>query len=367
MDTLTNALLRLLTVPKLGAVSIDKLLSFISPEELLTYSAEDFKQIGWTEKQIQRWFSPNPQIFDQVEKWLSQPNQYILHRYQGQYPDLLKQISTAPPLLFVKGNVEILNSPQIAIVGSRHCSDYGEYWAKYFASQLSANGLTITSGLAIGIDGFCHKAVTDQGGQTIAVLGCGLNIIYPSRHKKLATEIIENQGALVSEFLPEQPPIAENFPRRNRIISGLSLATLVVEANEKSGSLITARYALEQNREVFAIPSNIQNPYSHGCHSLIKQGAYLVESVKDILENIPHYCPVEKVKTPENDTALLQSTIQKAEPIYKELYHCLPPVPISLDEIATKIDLPVEQLLVQLMELELQGLISQKEGMYQRL
>lgn len=371
-----ETLLRLLQVPKLSPQHIDQLFTHISPEQLCNYDQEALQHIGWTTQQIHAWFAPNYDYIDPVLKWIEQPEQYLIHYWHPAYPDLLKQISTAPPILFVKGNLACLSQAQIAIVGSRDCSHYGEYWATYFASELSALGFTITSGLALGIDGIAHQAIIAQQGQTIAVLGSGLDNIYPAKHQQLAEQILTHHGALVSEFLPSQAPIAKNFPRRNRIISGLSLATLVIEATQHSGSLITAHYALEQNRDIFALPGNIQNEYSQGCHQLIKQGAMLVENVSDIMENLSYtgyqsamgilaptayYPPNKPLITPLSSTSKT-----KVQPEYPELFAQIPHTGISLDQLSEQLALSVDQLLIQLLALQLQDLIYEQNGIYLR-
>lgn len=228
-------------------------------------------------------------LMAEVEKdllWLEQPNKHLLTIDDAEYPDFLKAIYTPPPLLFVNGNPEILKDTQIGVVGSRNASRIGEDNTRAFVRYLVDQGLSITSGLALGIDGIAHQAALDAGGKTLAVVANGLDQIYPKKHLKLAQAIIDAGGAVISEFPTAISPRPQYFPRRNRIISGLSQGVLVVEAALKSGSLITARYAMEQGREVFAIPGSIHNPLSKGCHALIKQGAALVESGEDILSEL---------------------------------------------------------------------------------
>lgn len=216
---------------------------------------------------------------------ISQEKYQTIHIDDAIYPKLLKEIANPPAVLYAIGNIDLLNTPQIAIVGTRKPTINGREIAKHFAASLAKAGFTITSGLALGIDAASHEGALHVQGSTIAVLGNGLDYNYPKSHHHLQSTIAK-QGLLISEFPPTTAPRAENFPRRNRIISGLSLATLVIEAAVKSGSLITANFACEQGREVFAIPGSIHNPQARGCHALIKNGAKLIETVSDVLEEL---------------------------------------------------------------------------------
>jgi len=218
--------------------------------------------------------------------WLQGEGVEILHPDHPAYPPLLRQAHRAPFVLYAQGNLECLHTPQIAVVGSRNPSSAGRENAHQFSAYLAGGGFTITSGLALGIDGAAHKGALDGGGRTIAVMGTSIDRLYPARHRKLAQRILAQGGLLVSEFPLGIKPNPVNFPQRNRIISGLSLGVLVVEAAPKSGSLITARFAMQQNREVFAIPGSIHNPLSRGCHSLIREGATLVETAADMLPEL---------------------------------------------------------------------------------
>ena len=233
---------------------------------------------------------PEPIQFDwegveQDLAWAQHSCHTILTLADPQYPRLLKEISNPPPVLFVQGNPKVLNAPLLGMVGSRNPTSLGKEMAFHFAKSLVEKGLGITSGLALGVDSWAHNGALAGNGITIGVLGHGLDMIYPASNKSLAEKILTH-GALVSEFPLGVKPDRQNFPRRNRVISGLSLGVLVVEATLKSGSLITANYALDQNREVFALPGSLYNPLAKGCHALIREGAKLVEVAEDILEEL---------------------------------------------------------------------------------
>ncbi len=228
---------------------------------------------------------PDPQRVSAEIAWLSQEHAHLVTIDDVRYPALLRQIADPPPLLYVRGDVAALARPQIALAGSRNPTAGGRRNAREFATALSRCGLAVTAGLALGIDASAHLAALQAGGLTIAIMGTGVDRIYPSQHRQLAHDIIRS-GALVTEMPLGSGPSAENFPRRNRIISGMAAGVLVVEAGIRSGALITARFAAEQGREVFAIPGSIHSPLSRGCHALIRQGAKLVEGTADILEEL---------------------------------------------------------------------------------
>ncbi|MBU1332957.1 MAG: DNA-processing protein DprA [Gammaproteobacteria bacterium] len=284
--------------------------------------------------------------------WLDAPQHHLLMWDAPTYPGLLAELSDAPPLLFVAGDPGLLERPQLAVVGSRNASRPGLDTAQRFACSLAGGGFVITSGLALGIDGAAHQGALDAEGYTVAVLGTGLCRLYPARHKGLAADIVARGGALVSELPLDAPPHASNFPRRNRIISGLSLGVLVVEASPSSGSLITARLAAEQGREVYAIPGSIHHPGARGCHQLIREGATLVESIEHILEALRGWhtptvaAPVAEVAAPTNDHPLLA------------LLHA---APHSSEALVAATGWSLSAVLGALTELELDGQVA-REG-----
>ncbi|MDZ7277080.1 DNA-protecting protein DprA [Pantoea eucrina] len=319
---------------------------------------------GLNAQQQQQFHSLCPYQLERTRKWLEDPQHSLLSCHDAHYPALLNEIARRPPLLYVKGNVEALNTPQLAIVGSRQCSHYGREWGSWFTQQLALSGLTITSGLARGIDGVAHRAALEVKGKTVAVLGSGLQYIYPKNHLRLAEEIVSQAGALVSEFPLETVPHAANFPRRNRIISGLSLGVLVVEASLKSGSLVTGRYALEQNRNIYALPGALGNECSEGTHWLIQQGALLVAHPNTILEDLhsslrwlPSASP-ETIYSSDSDVVPL--------PFASVLANVGDEV-TPVDVVAERAGQPVPAISAQLLELELAGWIAAVPGGYVRL
>lgn len=299
--------------------------------------------------------------WNQVEQdliWLSKPDRHVVTLHDPRYPELLKQIPDPPSMLYVQGDVSLLSQWQIALVGSRNPSASGRDTSYEFSRYLAGGGITITSGLAMGIDAAAHQGALAAGGKTIAVIGTGLDRVYPAKHRDLAHDIAKN-GTIVSEFPLGTPPRAENFPRRNRIISGLSLGTLVVEAAIRSGSLITARMALEQGREVFAIPGSIHNPLARGCHQLIREGAKLVETANDILEELGAMAGVQAFVEAEQSQSALSSELDSD---YQMLFKYLGYDPIQIDDLIERCELTADAVSSMLLLLELQGEIESLPG-----
>ncbi len=297
------------------------------------------------------------------------PEHHIIFLHQQAYPEQLARIHRPPPVLFLKGNPDLLYTPQISIVGSRNPTPGGVENARAFSAELASCGLTITSGLAAGIDGAAHLGTFDVGevsgqvGRTIAVAATGLDRIYPSQHRELAHRIVEN-GLLVSEFPVGTGPLQGNFPRRNRIISGLSLGTLVVEAAKQSGSLISARYAMEQDREVFAIPGSIHSPQSRGCHWLIKQGAKLVETAEDIVDEILLMLPQQDTATDhgKEDKRRSGDVRPKLTETEQQLMDAMGYDPVTLDTLVLRTGMLIDTLLESLSQLEMQGRLDSLPG-----
>lgn len=305
---------------------------------------------------------PDRYLLDRCLSWAAVPGQAILTLDHPAYPHLLREIPSPPPVLFIRGDLEKLSLPQIAIVGSRHASMEGMRHAGEFAAGFVAADYAVTSGLALGIDGKAHAGALDAGGSTVAVLGSGLDNVYPARHKGLAARIVEN-GALVSEFWPWAKPRPEFFPRRNRIISGLSTGVLIVEAAEKSGSLITARYAMEQNRDVFALPGPIHSPGCRGTNTLIKNGAFLVDSPEDIVGELGVI--TQWSRNAHSDLFTTQHMDEELP--FSDLLANVGDKATCVDVLAERCDLPVHEVMMQLTDLELLGLVSAVPGGYVRV
>ncbi|MFA3780899.1 DNA-protecting protein DprA [Yersinia sp. 1652 StPb PI] len=318
---------------------------------------------GLDAQQCQQFYQVDPRYIEASLTWLSQPSHHLVAYGEPSYPPRLAHISAAPLVLFVSGELDVLYRSQIAMVGSRHFSHYGEQWGCYFASELARTGLVITSGLAIGIDGICHQAALNAKGKTIAVLGSGLENIYPRRHRHLAKDIECQGGALVSEFLTTALPVAAHFPRRNRIISGLSSAVLVVEATLKSGSLITARYAIEQGRDVFALPGPLGSATSEGVHWLIQQGAYLARSAQEIATQVGG--SLQWVSLPEKVT--ISASEEQVELPFADVLANVGDEVTPVDVVAERAGQPVPDIVSKLLELELAGWIAAVPGGYVRL
>ncbi len=343
-------------VPGVGSVTFQALLKKIGdPREIFRQNRKTLIAFGLGDRVLRHIQNPDWDKVDRDLLWLDKPGNHLVAICDPRYPTALKEISDPPPLLFVHGNVSALGQPQIAIVGSRNPTPMGMKHAHEFAYSLASSGLSITSGLALGIDGASHQGALAGGGETIAVTGNGLDRVYPARHKSLATTIGRN-GALVSEFPPGTPPSANNFPRRNRIISGLSLGTLVIEAAVNSGSLITARMAMEQGREVFAVPGSIQNPLSRGCHALLRDGAKLVETVQDIFDEVEHI-----VCSPPTPPILLELETG-LEKDHKNLLECIAYDSTAVDTLVEVTGESPEAIASMLLVLELKGFISSAAG-----
>jgi DNA processing protein len=303
---------------------------------------------------------------DSLGQWLSTPNNHLITLADTEYPKSLLEISDPPPYLYAKGNLALLNQPSIAIVGSRNASVQGEKNAEAFAYDLCHHGLCVVSGLALGIDGAAHRGALRVNGATIAVVGTGLDIVYPAKHRELAHQIVEH-GLIVSEFALGTPSKPQNFPKRNRIISGLSLGCLVVEANIQSGSQITARMAAEQGREIFAIPGSIHSPMSKGCHQLIKQGAKLVDCLQDITEELNIHTQVGSTSSTAQTPQKIDRTLANSSPV-QLLLDTMGFDPAPLERLVTLTSLTVAEVSSMLMLLELEGKIaSLPGGQYQKV
>jgi len=354
--------------PGVGPVTFHALLEkFATPAAIRQADAGQLRACGLNQAAVAFLRAPDQQAIETDLAWLAQPDNHLLTCSDPRFPALLLQIPDPPPLLYVHGSVDILNFPQLAMVGSRNPTPSGERTATDFARHLAGAGLVITSGLALGIDAASHRGALAVDGHTIAVMGTGLDRVYPAAHRQLA-HAISAQGALVSELPMGTEPRPENFPRRNRILSGLSLGTLVVEAARRSGSLISARCAAEQGREVFAIPGSIHNPLARGCHALIRQGAKLVETAPDILDELgPLVGACRQLQDAHPPPETMQPT-PALDPEYMQLLESIGFDPVSIDRLVETGGLTPAEVSSMLLQLEMSGYVaSSPGGLYNRL
>ncbi|OQW95857.1 MAG: DNA protecting protein DprA [Beggiatoa sp. IS2] len=365
--------LALLRAPGVGPVTFARLTKhFGSPQAVLMAGTSAWRELNLKDNLLNYLQSPDWRAVEQDLNWATQNGQYLLTLEHPNYPDRLRQIHDAPPILFVRGDYKLLDSVQLAMVGTRNASQQGQEIAFVFAKQLSLAGLMITSGLALGIDAASHHGALAGSGNTIAVLATGMDQIYPRQHTELAERIAE-KGALVSESFWNTPASRENFPRRNRIISGLSVGTLVVEAGARSGALITAHQAVEQGREVFAVPGSIYHPATRGCHTLIKQGAKLVETAEDVLEELryPHSLPGMTpaiANKPVAPAPLASVNYTDLDADYLRLLEYLSEGPSSIDNLVERSRLTPQVVSSMLLILEMRQLVTlQPGGLYTRL
>ncbi|MGB5261199.1 MAG: DNA-processing protein DprA [Gammaproteobacteria bacterium] len=345
--------------PGVGTATFQRLLdTFGSPSLAVRAPAGQLHGLGLTQAAVDAVRHPDQAALDRDLEWLRGSDNHIITCLADNYPPLLRQLPDPPPLLYAHGRIELLGEAQLAMVGSRNPSRSGMQTATDFSRHLGAAGLVITSGLALGIDAASHQGALDAAAGTVAVTGTGLDRVYPAAHSALA-HAIASGGVLVSEFPIGTPPLAENFPRRNRIISGLSLGTLVVEAALRSGSLITARLAADQGREVFAIPGSIHNPLARGCHRLIRDGAKLIETAQDILDELAPLavaCTEEAHATPAAAPELDRDYLQLLEIIgFNE---------ISIDRLVENSGLTPAEVSSMLLQLELGGHVAASHGGY---
>ncbi|HEY1291081.1 MAG TPA: DNA-processing protein DprA [Burkholderiales bacterium] len=358
--------LQLTLTPGLGAASLRAMLKqFGLPQVVLQKKRSELAAFASAEALGALDSSAVREAVERSLQWAQTPGHAIVTLADEAYPRALLEIADPPALLYAAGRIELASRPALAVVGSRNPSAQGERNAESFARALSEAGLTIVSGLALGVDAAAHRGGLAGASSTIAVLGTGIDIAYPLRNAALAAEVA-SRGLLLSEFPPGTPPAAHHFPRRNRLISGLAQGCLVVEAALASGSLITARAAAEQGREVFAIPGSIHSPLSKGCHALIKSGAKLVESAEDVLSELAGFRPSGFAST----VAAAREPASEGEPAAAEaaLLQHMGHDPVDVDSLCSRAGLSAEQVASQLLRLELDGRVaSLPGGLYQRL
>ena len=347
--------------PGLGSAGLCALVKRqLAPRRVFQSTATELRELGLREKTLAFLVAPDWVAVERDLAWASREGHHLVTLSDDHYPYRLREIADPPPILFVRGELSALCEPQLAVVGSRNPTPAATEITFDVARQLAGCGIVVTSGLALGIDAAAHRGALEGGGRTVAVLGSGLDRIYPAAHAELAARVAA-AGALVSEFPPGTPPRPSHFPRRNRVISGLSLGVLVTEAAARSGALITARLAGEQGREVFAVPGSILNPLTRGCHALIRQGAKLVQDVSDILEEIaPQMIAAQAVPAAHSGTEELRAhSLGEVEGcVLAQLAF----EPTSVDTLVERTGLTPEVVSSILCDLELKGVVSALPG-----
>lgn len=349
-----------------GRASMRRLLAALgSPQAVAAASFEVLQELVGTKRAEELRGEPpgHAARVAATRAWLDErPGRRLLTLADADYPPLLLHTADPPLLLYLEGRAELLSANSVAIVGSRRPTPQGLENARRLARQLGEHGWTVVSGLAAGIDGAAHAGALEAAAGTVAVVGTGLDVVYPHAHRALAARIAR-EGLMVSEFPLGMSPLADNFPQRNRIIAGLSRGTLVVEAALRSGSLITARQAVEAGREVFAVPGSIQSPQARGCHSLLREGAKLVEAVDDILDELADGRASMPSRHPEAEEAAADEVPEAEDAVLRALGHD----PVSLDALMARCGWPAPALNVRLMELELEGRVARLPGgLFQR-
>jgi DNA processing protein len=362
-----RALIGLSLVPGVGAARLRALLaSFDAPSAVFRASRSALERVDGVGPQTAEailTFEDRDAVEQEMER-ADALGATLISPWDARFPDRLGEIYDPPAFLWMRGTLPEVDTPMVTVVGTRRCTDYGRAQAHHLAGELARRGFTVVSGLAYGIDAAAHKGALDAGGRTLAVLGSGVGRIYPPKHTSLAERIVEN-GAVLSEYALDAEPDAPNFPERNRILSGLALGTLVVESYAEGGALITARLALEQNREVFAVPGNVTKDSSLGTNRLIQQGhAKLVMNVGDLLEELPDVT-VEVPEEVDADTVSAGTTPNPAEELEgneKVLYEALSDTPVHVDALCEETGIDPSTALVSLLELEFKGLVRQLAG-----
>lgn len=342
-------------VKGVGSVRFSQIQAYFGDLSIAWHApAEAFQEVGLPERVLKNFFALRVEIdLDHLYESIISSNTTVLTLLDEAYPRLLREIDQAPPVIYIKGNLIPADEFAVAMVGTRRVTAYGQQVTRDTSTYLAGHGLTIVSGLARGVDALAHQHALQAGGRTIAVLGSGVDVIYPPEHRKLADAILEN-GAIISDYPLGTQPEGINFPPRNRIISGLSLATIVVEAGERSGALITADFAVEQGRDVFAVPGNVFSPASRGTNRLIQKGAYAMVSPQDVLDVLD----LSQVEDYKDARQVLPANTTEAKILQVMDYE-----PIHVDDICNKVDLPVEKVSAALTMMELKGMVQHVGGM----